>query len=58
MNAEPSPGVLAKVKAKKVVRKEFGVTLKKKKYDRKKANLEHVAFGDDDEADGAVGAEM
>jgi hypothetical protein len=55
MYAEPSPEVLAKVKAEKVDRKEFRATLKKKKYDRTKEQLEIVAFGDDkDEADWAV----
>jgi hypothetical protein len=55
MYAEPSPEVLAKVKAEKADRKEFWATLKKKKYDRTKEQLENVAFGnDDDEADGAV----
>ena len=55
MYAEPSPEVLAKVKAEKVDRKEFRATLKKKKYDRMKEQLKTVAFGDDkDEADGAA----
>ena len=55
MYAEPSPEVLAKVKAEKVDRKEFRATLKKKKYDRTKEQLETVVFGyDNDEADGAV----
>ena len=55
MYAEPSPEVLAKVKAEMVDRKEFRATLKRKKYDRTKEQLETVAFGDDeDEADGAV----
>ena len=55
MYAEPSLEVLAKVKAEKVDRKEFQVTLKKKKYDRMKEQLETLAFGDDDDkADGAV----
>ena len=55
MYAKPSPEVLAKVKAEKVDRKEFRATLKKKKYDRTKEQLETVAFGDDkDEADGAA----
>jgi hypothetical protein len=55
MYAEPSPEVLAKVKAEKVDRKEFRATLKKKKYDRTKEQLETVVFGDDkDEADGAA----
>jgi hypothetical protein len=44
MYAEPSPEVLAKVKAEKVDRKEFRATLKKKKYDRTKEQLETVAF--------------
>ena len=53
--AEPSPEVLAKVMAKKVDRKEFRVTMKRKKYDRTKEQLENVAFGDNDGgADGAV----
>ena len=47
--------MLAKVKAEKVDRKEFRATLKKKKYDRTKEQLETVVFGDDkDEADGAA----
>ena len=55
MYAEPSPEVLAKVKAEKVDRKEFGATTKRKKYDRTKEQLETVAFGDDDdEADEAA----
>ncbi len=55
MYAEPSPEVLAKVKAEKMDRKEFWATLKKKKYDRMKEQLKTVAFGDaDDKADGAV----
>ena len=56
MYAEPSPEVLAKVKAEKVDRKEFRATLKKKKYDRTKEQLETVAFSEDDkdEADGAA----
>ena len=55
MYAKPSPEVLAKVKAEKVDRKEFQATLKKKKYDRTKEQLETVAFGDDkEEADGAA----
>ena len=55
MYAEPSPEVLAKVKAEKVDRKVFRVTLKKKKYDRMKEQLETVAFGDaDDKDDGAA----
>ncbi len=55
MYAEPSPEVLAKVKAEKVDRKEFQVTLKKKKYDRMKEQLKTVAFGDaDDENDEAA----
>ena len=55
MYAEPSPEVLAKVKAEKVDRKVFRATLKKKKYDRTKEQLKTVAFGDaDDEDDGAV----
>ena len=55
MYAEPSPEVLAKVKAEKVDRKEFPATLKKKKYDRMKDLLKTVAFGDDkEEADGAA----
>jgi hypothetical protein len=53
--AEPSPEVLAKVKAEKVDRMEFRATLKKKKYDRKKANLENVVFGDDDDKAHGVG---
>ena len=47
---------LEKVKAEKVDRKEFWATLKKKKYDRTKEQLEPVAFGDDD--DKANGAAM
>jgi hypothetical protein len=55
MYAEPSPEVLAKVKAEKVDRKEFRATMKRKKYDRTKEQLKTVAFGgDDDEADGAA----
>ncbi len=55
MYAEPSPEVLAKVKAEKADRKEFWVTLKKKKYDRMKEQLKKVVFSDDDdEADGAA----
>ncbi len=55
MYAMPSPEVLAKVKAEMVDRKEFRATLKMKKYDWTKKQLETVAFGDDeDEADGAV----
>jgi hypothetical protein len=46
MYAEPSPGQMAKVKAEKVDRKEFRATLKKKKYDKTKEQLETVAFGD------------
>ena len=44
--AEPSPEQMAKVKAEKVDRKEFRATLKKKKYDKTKEQLETVAFGD------------
>ena len=51
MYAEPSPEMLAKVKAEKVDRKEFRATLKKKKYDRMKDLLQTVAFGDDKEED-------
>ena len=55
MYAEPSLEVLTKVKAEKVDRKEFLVTLKKKKYDRMKEQLKTVAFGDaDDEDNGAA----
>ena len=43
--------MLAKVKAEKVDRKEFRATLKKKKYDRMKEQLETVAFGDADDED-------
>jgi hypothetical protein len=46
MYAEPSPEQMAKVKAEKVDRKEFRATLKKKKYDKTKEQLEMVAFGD------------
>jgi hypothetical protein len=44
------------MKAEKVDRKEFRATLKKKKYDRTKEQLETVAFSEDDkdEADGAA----
>jgi hypothetical protein len=45
MYAEPSPEQMAKVKAEKVDRKEFRATLKKKKYDWTKEQLETVAFG-------------
>ena len=44
MYAEPSPEVLAKVKAEKVDRKEFRATLKKKKYDSTKEQLNKVAL--------------
>ncbi len=44
MYAKPSPEVLAKVKAEKLDRKEFWATLKKKKYDRTKEQLEKVGF--------------
>jgi hypothetical protein len=46
MYAEPSQEVLAKVKAKKVDRKEFRATLKKKKYEgrRNNLNLWHMAM--------------
>ena len=55
MYAEPSPEVLVKVKAEMVDRKEFRATLKRKKYNQMKEQLETVAFGnDEDEADGAV----
>jgi hypothetical protein len=55
MYAKPSPEVFAKVKAEKVDRIEFWATLKKKKNDRTKEQLETEAFGDDkDEADGAA----
>ncbi len=37
------------VKAEKVDRKEFRATLKKKKYDRTKEQLETVAFGNVEE---------
>ncbi len=49
MYAEPSPEQMAKVKAEKVDRKEFRATLKKKKYDRTKRELEMVAFGNVEE---------
>ena len=49
MYAEPSPEQMAKVKAEKVDRKEFRATLKKKKYDKTKVQLERNAFGDFDE---------
>jgi hypothetical protein len=53
--AEPSPEVLAKIMAEKVDRKEFRATMKRKKYDRTKEQLENVAFGDNDGgADGAM----
>ena len=45
MYAEPSPEQMAKVKSEKVDRKEFRATLKKKKYDKTKGQLETVAFG-------------
>jgi hypothetical protein len=53
MYAEPSPEVLAKVRAEKVDRRVFRVALKKKKYERTKKQLEDVAFGDGDGADRA-----
>jgi hypothetical protein len=37
---------MAKVKAEKVDQKEFRATLKKKKYDKTKEQLETVAFSD------------
>ena len=65
MYAEPSPEVLAKVRAEKVDRRVFGAALKKKKYEQTKKQLEDVAFSDGDGAgdgadgaDGAVGAVM
>jgi hypothetical protein len=47
MHAEPNLEVLAKVMAEMVDRKEFRATMKRKKYDRTKEQLENVAFGDD-----------
>ena len=47
--AEPSLEQMAKVKAEKVDQKEFRATLKKKKYDKTKVQLERKAFSDFDE---------
>ncbi len=52
MYTEPSPEVLAEVRAEKVDRRVIRVALKKKKYERTKKQLEDVAFGDGDGADG------
>ena len=49
MYAEPSPEQMAKVKAEKVDQKGFRATLKKKKYNKTKVQLERNAFGDFDE---------